>query len=266
MSNSEDFITRIRDEYRYFREDRWTLKDVGDFWDTVVGYDDINSKIYPYFRRFTNSYKLAKYYLPRNDYQMLDIQTRSGNGSLFWHQQNKISHSTCVDFSDYLLKLADHRLKGSGLAYDLLKINNFPLPFKNNTFDLVCTYETIEHISNYEEFLSELVRVMTQDGILILTCPNKAWDWIHSVTAISGMNHSEGPHRFLSRKELLKCFKNFNLEVLEENSTIFLPFSYSYSIRLDHYLEKRLPEVIKRKLALRRTFILKKGQRDLYVT
>ena len=258
----EKWVQRIKDEYHYYTQKSWTLEDVGDFWDTVIGYDDINKGIYPYYRRFTNSYELAKGYLNRHAYRMLDIQSRSGHGTLFWNEKKKIKHSTCVDFSDYLLGLADRRLQKSGLDYELLKIKEFPLPFKDQTFDLVCTYETIEHISDYRFFLRELMRVMTDDGIMILTCPSRAWNWVHILSAVMGINHSEGPHRFLSRRSLLKSFDQLGLSVLEENSTILLPFNHRISIKLDAFLEKMLARAIKRRLALRRTFILKKTQTE----
>ena len=92
-------LKRCRQEYRYYTRRPWTLEDVGRFWDTVEDYDEVNEKIYPYFRRFTNSFDLAQIYLPHNDYTMLDLQARSGKASLFWHEQEKIKESTCCDFS-----------------------------------------------------------------------------------------------------------------------------------------------------------------------
>ncbi len=41
-------------------------------------------------------------------------------------------------------------------------------------FDAVVSFETIEHIDAQEPFLDEIRRVLRPDGILILSCPNKA--------------------------------------------------------------------------------------------
>ena len=60
------------------------------FWDNVDEYDDINSKIYPYQMRFWNSKKSIDEInlsglIPNN---CLDIiQTRTGNGSIFWSKE-----------------------------------------------------------------------------------------------------------------------------------------------------------------------------------
>ncbi len=250
--------TRTKKEYRYYTRRPWSLNEVGKFWDTVEDYDEINSEIYPYFRRFTNSWELARKYLPRNDYTMLDVQARTGKGSLFWHEKGKIKESTCVDFSDYLAGLAERRLKNSGLPHHIIKVLDFPLPFKDEAFDFVCSYETVEHVYRYGKFISELARVAQQGSIIIITCPTVSWEWVHWLSAIININHSEGPHRFLLRRKLLTAFKKSNLTILQENTTIILPFNSRISIAIDKFLERHLPEWIKRHLALRRTFILRK--------
>ncbi|MCK5579851.1 MAG: class I SAM-dependent methyltransferase [Candidatus Omnitrophica bacterium] len=249
---------RARQEYDYYTKRPWDLNQVGEFWDTVTDYDEVNDSIYPYYRRFINSYELAIKYLPRDDYGMLDIQARSGHASLFWHKKRKIKTSVCVDFSDYLMSLAEKRLNNSGLQYSLVKVLKFPLPFDDKEFNFVCSYETIEHVCEYHDFVRELSRVMTDDGIMLITCPNVVWEWVHWFCAIININHSEGPHRFLRRKALVKCFEANNLEILEENTTIFLPFNKKFSIKIDKFLEKSLPVIIKRCFGLRRTFVLRK--------
>lgn len=260
------FFRRCRQEYHYYTDRPWTLEQVGKFLDSVTDYDDVNSELYPYFRRFTNSFRLAKRFLPRNDYKMIDIQARSGNATLFWHNKGKIKSSVCCDFSDYLASLARNRIMpaisdektNKKLFCKFVKILNFPLPFKDKSFNLVCSYETVEHVYNYDAFIGEIARVMTLDGIMIVTCPNVAWEWVHWLTAAININHSEGPHRFIARNKLLKSFRRNGLVVLRENTTIFLPFNNRLSIFFDKALEKLLPEFIKCMVGLRRTFILKK--------
>lgn len=43
------------------------------------------------------------------------------------------------------------------------------LPFKDNAYDLILFYETIEHVENPKECLLEIKRVLKKDGTLILT-------------------------------------------------------------------------------------------------
>ncbi len=43
------------------------------------------------------------------------------------------------------------------------------LPFKNDSFDLVLFYETIEHVENPQDCLKEISRILKKNGTLILT-------------------------------------------------------------------------------------------------
>lgn len=45
--------------------------------------------------------------------------------------------------------------------------------FADKKFDLVVSFETIEHLKNQEKFLDELKRILKEDGIVILSTPNK---------------------------------------------------------------------------------------------
>jgi ubiquinone/menaquinone biosynthesis C-methylase UbiE len=46
------------------------------------------------------------------------------------------------------------------------------LPFCNESFDLVTTYQTLEHVSNVSRCVEEMVRVLRPGGILYLRAPN----------------------------------------------------------------------------------------------
>ena len=48
------------------------------------------------------------------------------------------------------------------------------LPFDDATFDVIVSFETIEHISKQNEFLDEIKRVLKRSGLLIMSSPNRA--------------------------------------------------------------------------------------------
>lgn len=50
--------------------------------------------------------------------------------------------------------------------------NGLGLPFADGTFELVTSFETLEHLHHRSEFLAELRRVMRPDAILQLSTPN----------------------------------------------------------------------------------------------
>ncbi len=55
---------------------------------------------------------------------------------------------------------------------DVLLGDGRKLPFRNACFDAVVSFETIEHVDDRYRFVSEISRVLTDSGILILSTPN----------------------------------------------------------------------------------------------
>ena len=78
------------------------------------------------------------------------------------------------------------------------------------------------------------------------------------IAAVFNINHSEGPHTFLKKKLIDEVIAFHNLTVLNYNTTIFLPFNNNISIKLDKIIDKITPGIIKEKLFLRHSYILKK--------
>ena len=47
------------------------------------------------------------------------------------------------------------------------------LPFSDNFFDVIVSFETIEHVREYKEYLLECKRVLREGGVFICSSPNK---------------------------------------------------------------------------------------------
>ena len=249
--------SRAVQEWRYLSQRSWSLQDVGLFWDSVVDYDSVNEGAYSYYRRFTNSFHLAGDLIGR-DNLTLDIQARTGQGSSFWATRGFVRKAHIVDFSQRMLSAASSRLSETGVDFETHLVTDFPLPFSDETFGLVLSYETIEHIWQRDVFIQELARVLKPGKWLILTCPNLLWEPVHWISAILNTHHSEGPHRFPRRGTLLGLFRASGLEIVRENSTVILPFSAGASVSIDQRLERSLPDSVKRAVALRRSYLLRK--------
>ncbi len=68
-------------------------------------------------------------------------------------------------------KVISADINGARGDYVLADMNK-PLPFDDQQFDVVVSMEGIEHIIDYQGFISELSRVTKKGGFLILTTPN----------------------------------------------------------------------------------------------
>ena len=161
-----NLIQRLKKEIKYFKNKYWTLEEMADFWNNLKEYDEINSTIYPYKKRFSNSKELLDE-LHLNNFtpkKCLDLQTRTGNGSIFWSKIFSNLEFYISDFSYVFLEKSKKNLIKKRINYKDFLINKLPLPFQNNLFELTLSYETVEHISNYGDFLCELARVTKKVG------------------------------------------------------------------------------------------------------
>jgi len=80
-----------------------------------------------------------------------------------------------VDKSKNAIKYARKHYQRSGL--DLLCMDVTELGFSDNLFDVVCSFEIIEHIKEYKKLLLQIRRVLKTNGICIISTPSKE---IHS--------------------------------------------------------------------------------------
>src|SRR5438876_7366584 len=116
--------------------------------------------------------------------KVLEIGCNTGYGT-------KIISRVCrriigVDLSASALKVAAERYSGANINY--LLIDGLKLPFADGEFELIISFQVIEHISNYDTYLSELKRVLAPAGMVIFTTPNarvrldpgmKPWNEFH---------------------------------------------------------------------------------------
>lgn len=118
---------------------------------------------------------LARYFHIRErakDKTVLDIACGTGFGSELL-LQNGASRIFAADVSPEAIELCIRRLQ----QYDPAKWtchyqDGTNMTYPPNNFDMVVSFETIEHIPDYTAFLSEIHRVLKPGGVLILSTPN----------------------------------------------------------------------------------------------
>lgn len=80
---------------------------------------------------------------------------------------------TGVDVSTEAIEHARRRYAEAGnLAFEAA--NCTVLPFEVDSFDVVVSFETLEHLQDQAEMLAEFRRVLRPDGLLILSSPDRA--------------------------------------------------------------------------------------------
>lgn len=114
-----------------------------------------------------NRYLTAKQYVAGK--RVLDIACGEGYGSKLMKDWGAAS-VVGVDVSDEALAVANRYFSADGITF--LNHTAEELPFDNDSFDVVVSFETIEHLDHPEKFLQEIARVVKFDGVALVSCPN----------------------------------------------------------------------------------------------
>lgn len=102
---------------------------------------------------------------------VLDVACGEGYGSALLARRAR--HVTGADIAEAAVLHARARYAAAAnLAFR--RADCAALPFADASFDAVVSFETLEHIAAQEPFVDEIRRVLRPEGLLILSCPNKA--------------------------------------------------------------------------------------------
>ena len=237
---------------------QWTLKDVGRHWDETTHYDDINERTYSYFRRFVDGYRMATKEKLRQGIKVLDISCRTGKGSAYFNEKQPGMKFVGMDLTKFMLKLYNEVMGKTKAKFETRYFDTYDLPGKDAEFDYVLFFETMEHVPKPDVFLKEIARMMKPGAEMILTTPNIGWEFVHWFAAITHIHHSEGPHRFLSRAEIIRHIRNAGLKIKKEETTVFIPYGPGFVTRSGELFEKWFKHTLMPLFGLRRIFICEK--------
>lgn len=102
--------------------------------------------------------------------KILDLACGEGYGSFMmseWGAKEVVG----IDISKEAILNAKKNFKNNNIKF--INANVEDLNFiEDNSFDLIVSFETIEHLSNPKIFLKEIKRVLMPEGSIVISCPN----------------------------------------------------------------------------------------------
>ncbi len=104
--------------------------------------------------------------------KVLDIGCGTGYGADLI--ASKASEVIGVDISDEAINYARQHYKRENIKFSVGDATHLNF-LKEKEFDTVVSFEVIEHIAAYFQYLKEIRRVLKDDGILIISTPNKKY-------------------------------------------------------------------------------------------
>jgi cyclopropane fatty-acyl-phospholipid synthase-like methyltransferase len=102
---------------------------------------------------------------------VLDVACGTGYG-LSYMAEKRAGRAVGVDLSWEAVSYARERFGGNG-RINFICADGTRMPFADGSFDVIVSFETIEHIKKYGKFLAECRRVLKQGGLLVCSTPNR---------------------------------------------------------------------------------------------
>ena len=102
--------------------------------------------------------------------RVLDVACGEGYGAALL--AGGAAHVTGVDVSPAAIEHAQRAYEGAP-NLEFVAASCAQLPVASASFDMVVSFETLEHIHEQEAFVAEMARVLKPEGVLVLSCPNR---------------------------------------------------------------------------------------------
>ena len=134
---------------------------------------DANIPIFDEVRRRFHSvrYEFAASYVANKN--VADIACGTGYGSHLLSEKGSAAKVTGIDIDAAAIDYAREKYGNKSVNFTCTAGDS--TGFTDGSFDIITSFETIEHVANPREFLSEFKRMLKQHGRLIISTPN-GWD------------------------------------------------------------------------------------------
>lgn len=140
--------------------------------------------------------------------KILDLGCGDGRCCSIWHE---IGDTTGIDLSQEAMKIAKKR-------YPFIEFSSGDATntnFQDGSFDIIISQEVIEHIEIQSNYIDECKRLLSPNGILILTTPNKFY-----FDRRIGGNYSNQPIENILHPKKLKSLLSKDFHILRFYSII----------------------------------------------
>lgn len=161
----------------------------------------------------------------------LDLWNEAFNTEvLIWVAQQGIK-VCALDVSDKVVCLAQKKMRRLKLPHQFVVADMRQIPFKANTFDLVYSMGTLEHVADTQGVVREIHRVLKKGGVAITGVPNK-YDIFLRAQVLALANRMKitpyGKELSFSRRQVNDIFTKQGLFKIVDDEGIFLPWFLRY--------------------------------------
>lgn len=161
-------------------------------------------------------YEFAKKYLKR-DFIVLDAACGTGYGSDIL--SGVVEKVTGLEISGHALNWAKSHYQKNNIEFKQANLNN-PIDLQSDYFDAIISFETLEHVENQKNMLSEFKRILKPEGLLIISSPDR------EIITEKGETNNEFHINELSKREFIDLMKKYFFveEIFGQTKYVILPW------------------------------------------
>ncbi|MBU4220134.1 MAG: class I SAM-dependent methyltransferase [Euryarchaeota archaeon] len=140
--------------------------------------------------------------------------------------------------ADINIQIAEQFLKNRGIGNVILFNNsddkNYILPIKEKTLDVIICADVLEHVTNLDNILDKLIKLLNDDGLLIISGPTenilykfgrtilryKGDYHLRNIYDIRGIVSNNKKLEFVEKKAIFPIFNLFTIYVFKKINNI----------------------------------------------
>ncbi len=133
--------------------------------------DEAERWVYSYMHNITEKEHLERYNFVKNiaaNKKVLDIACGSGYGSFIIAKEGNAKEVVAIDLNPDSIRYGNHRFGLSNINRFVGDAQEF---IQQESFDIIISFETIEHLPKYEQFLQNMAKTLSKDGIFFVSTP-----------------------------------------------------------------------------------------------
>ena len=138
----------------------------------VLPEDFESAEEYLIYLRHLFAYRFAQEKL-KQDCWVLEVGSGEGYGTDYLSKSEKVREIIGIDVDLDSVKHALEKYGSNKLRFEHYQGDK--IPFQDNSFDVIVSFQVIEHIQDDNNYLLEIHRVLKKNGIYILITPNRVY-------------------------------------------------------------------------------------------
>lgn len=170
----------------------------GERWVFQEGGNDIIQR--EHMARYVFACKYVK------DKKVLDIACGVGYGSYLLKTEGMAKQVVGADIDEDTVSYANDKYGRKGLTFQLGDAQD--MPFADSSFDVVVSFETIEHLEDQQAYLLEVCRVLKPGGVFLVSTPDRDMYRIYNMGLVNHFHVHE-----LSTSEFKQVLKTHFVQV-----------------------------------------------------